>query len=81
MDVIALYKAKINNVVGTMGVSLSEHHIEMFKKSKNIKHVILGFDNDEAGKTATITAGSSSTCRSGRFRPQHKQCRVHRGYH
>ncbi|MBR2651610.1 toprim domain-containing protein [bacterium] len=57
MDVIALYKAKINNVVGTMGVSLSEHHIEMFKKSKNIKHVILGFDNDEAGKTATITAG------------------------
>lgn len=57
MDVIALYKAKINNVVGTMGVSLSEHHIEIFKKSKNIKHVILGFDNDEAGKTATISAG------------------------
>lgn len=57
MDVIALYKANIKNVVGTMGVSLSEYQIELFKKNKNIKHIILGFDNDNAGKLATITIG------------------------
>lgn len=48
-DAIALYKNGIKNVVATMGVVLSQSHINFLKQHKNIKSINLAFDNDEAG--------------------------------
>ncbi|WP_391591554.1 DNA primase DnaG [[Mycoplasma] cavipharyngis] len=53
MDVIALTKINIFNVVATMGTNLSDFQInliEKYFKNQKFKKVILGFDNDLAGK-------------------------------
>lgn len=55
MDVIALYKADIVNVVGTMGTALTREHIKMI--STITKNINLAFDNDVAGINATINNG------------------------
>ncbi|MGL4952132.1 MAG: DNA primase [Mycoplasma sp.] len=59
MDVIALYKIGVKNVVATMGVAFSKNHMNTLSKLFNLKNIILCFDNDEAGqksiaKTADI---------------------------
>ena len=50
MDVIALHKAEIENVVAIMGTALTKENVD---KLKNID-VILMLDADNAGKRATI---------------------------
>ncbi|WP_051616761.1 DNA primase [Mycoplasmopsis sturni] len=50
MDVIALYKAGIQNVVGLMGTALTYEHLALLKNFQ----VTLFLDNDIAGKNATI---------------------------
>ncbi|VEU70234.1 DNA primase [Mycoplasmopsis glycophila] len=50
MDVIALYKAEIFNVVGLMGTALTQKHIRLLKKYE----VNLFLDNDNAGQEATF---------------------------
>ena len=50
MDVIALYKAKIENVVAIMGTALTKENVD---KLTNID-IILMLDADNAGKRATI---------------------------
>lgn len=57
IDVIALHKSGITNSVATMGVAFSDNHINLLKKNKNIESIILAFDNDLAGKDATIKNG------------------------
>lgn len=56
MDVIMATQHKIPNVMATMGVALTVEHIRKLK-TKKIKHVYLGFDNDHAGKNATLNSG------------------------
>lgn len=54
-DVISAYEMDMKNVVATMGVALSEQHIELIKKLNC--DVVLCFDNpeiDPAGKRAAI---------------------------
>lgn len=53
MDVFALKKLGINNVVASMGTSFTKQHIELIKKHKNIQRIIICFDNDRAGREAT----------------------------
>jgi len=48
IDVILLHKYGVNNTVGTMGVSLSDHHINMLKRLTN--EVVIFVDDDEAGR-------------------------------
>jgi DNA primase len=57
MDAIAYYRAGFLNVVATMGVALSEEHINLIKSIPTLHTVILSFDNDEAGTNANITNG------------------------
>ena len=55
MDVIALYKAGIKNVVATMGTAFSKKHIQLLKN--NTKMINIFMDFDEAGqKSAMIMA-------------------------
>ena len=49
-DAIALHKINFKNVVATMGTSLSIKHLNLLKNLK----LNLFFDNDEAGKKATL---------------------------
>lgn len=56
MDLFALDLIGIPNVLATMGVNFSLKHIQELK-SNNIKSVTLCFDNDSAGKQATIKTG------------------------
>lgn len=53
-DAIALTKANVNNVVALMGTSLSKEHLHLLKN----KTINLFFDNDNAGKNATIKNAS-----------------------
>ena len=53
-DVIRAATIGVYNCVAPMGTSLTKNHIQILKKVTN--HVILMFDGDEAGKTATIHA-------------------------
>lgn len=53
-DVIRASTIGINNCVAPMGTSLTKKHVQILKKITN--HIILCFDGDEAGKTATIHA-------------------------
>ncbi len=55
MDVIALYKVGIKNVVATMGTALTNDQANILKKLST--NIILCFDGDKAGEHATI-AGS-----------------------
>jgi DNA primase len=57
MDAIAYYRAGFTNVVATMGVNLSEEHINLIKSIPTLQTVILSFDNDDAGTNANITNG------------------------
>lgn len=53
-DVIRASTVGVNNCVAPMGTSLTKNHIQILKKITN--RIILCFDGDEAGKTATIRA-------------------------
>lgn len=52
MDVIALYKAGIKNVVAIMGTAFTKGHLKLLKRLS--KTVYLCLDGDQAGKNATI---------------------------
>lgn len=52
MDVMALCQAGIDNVVATMGTSLTRQHIETL--AKHSSHIYFIFDGDEAGQKATL---------------------------
>lgn len=54
MDVIALYKIGIKNVVATMGVAFSLHHLNKILENMDIETIILAFDNDAAGESAKL---------------------------
>lgn len=53
-DVIRASTVGVNNCVAPMGTSLTKKHIQILKKITN--RIILCFDGDDAGKTATIRA-------------------------
>lgn len=52
MDVISLYQSGFYNVVAALGTSLTEEHSKLLYKY--VDTVIIAFDNDEAGKSATL---------------------------
>ncbi len=54
MDTIALHKAGIKNVVASLGTALTENQAKLIKKHTDT--VILAYDQDEAGKKATLRA-------------------------
>ncbi len=54
MDVIALYRAGVENAVAIMGTALTEQQIKAIHKLTN--NVILCLDGDKAGKAATLKA-------------------------
>lgn len=53
MDVIALYKVGIKNVIATMGTAVTTDQAHLIKKLSS--NVILLFDGDAAGNKATIS--------------------------
>ncbi|MBS1958568.1 MAG: DNA primase [Bdellovibrionales bacterium] len=53
-DVIALHQFGFTNVVATCGTSLTDDHFKTL--SRLAKRVIVFFDQDEAGQTATVKA-------------------------
>jgi DNA primase len=53
MDVIALYKVDIKNVIATMGTAITSEQAQLIKKLS--QNVILCFDGDEAGNKATLS--------------------------
>lgn len=55
-DVYALEKQGIDNVVGLMGVALSDNQIDLLKKH-GVNTVTLSLDNDNAGIRATYEIG------------------------
>lgn len=55
MDVIALYRAEINNVVAPLGTALTKNQINLLKSLGN--NVTLFYDGDRAGKAANIKNG------------------------
>lgn len=54
MDVIAAYRAGIENAVASMGTALTREHVAHL--SKFTKKVILAYDGDKAGRLATTKA-------------------------
>ena len=50
MDVIAMYKAGINNTVAIMGTALTKNHLNAIKRLTN--NVVLCLDGDKAGQAA-----------------------------
>lgn len=54
MDVIAAHKAGINNVVASMGTSLTEKHVRRLKQIA--KKFVLVYDGDSAGQNAIYKA-------------------------
>ncbi|MDR2369343.1 MAG: DNA primase [Mycoplasmataceae bacterium] len=57
MDAIAYSRAGYANVVATMGVALTNEHINALHTLTKLTTVILSFDNDDAGAMATIANG------------------------
>jgi DNA primase len=55
-DVIMSYKYGLKNVLAVSGSNLTDGHMEIIESLKNVKRVILAFDNDEAGIKATKKA-------------------------
>lgn len=53
-DVIAAHEAGITHTVATCGTSLTEEHLRLIKRFTT--NVVLAFDNDQAGKKATLRA-------------------------
>ena len=56
MDAIRMYVCGFKNTIALMGTSMTKEQIELLKKLH--VPVTLMFDNDEAGKLATITNGN-----------------------
>ncbi|VUW94501.1 DNA primase [Streptococcus constellatus] len=54
MDVIAAYRAGIENAVASMGTALTHEHVEHLRKFT--KKVVLTYDGDKAGQAATQKA-------------------------
>ena len=54
MDVIAAYRAGIENAVASMGTALTHEHVEHLRKF--VKKIILTYDGDKAGQAATAKA-------------------------
>ena len=54
MDVVACHQAGIENVVATLGTSLTERHIDLLRRYT--KNVTLCFDADAAGERAALKA-------------------------
>ncbi|PMR93095.1 DNA primase [Streptococcus intermedius] len=54
MDVIAAYRAGIENAVASMGTALTHEHVEQLRRFT--KKVILTYDGDKAGQAATAKA-------------------------
>ncbi|MBP2620087.1 DNA primase [Streptococcus panodentis] len=54
MDVIAAYRAGIENAVASMGTALTPEHVQHL--SKYSKKIILSYDGDKAGQAATAKA-------------------------
>ena len=54
MDVIAAYRAGIENAVASMGTALTREHVKHL--SRFTKKVILTYDGDKAGRLATAKA-------------------------
>jgi len=54
MDVIAAYRAGIENAVASMGTALTGEHVEHLKRFT--KKVIVTYDGDKAGQAATAKA-------------------------
>lgn len=54
MDVIAAYRAGIENAVASMGTALTREHVDHL--SRFTKKVILSYDGDKAGQAATEKA-------------------------
>ena len=52
MDVIAYYKAGVENAVALMGTAFTKNHLSAIKRLT--KNIILSLDGDRAGKQATI---------------------------
>lgn len=57
MDVLKVKTTKVKNIVGLMGTSLSNEHVEILKRSCD--NVTLMFDGDIAGQTATKSIGEN----------------------
>ena len=57
MDVLKVKTTKVKNIVGLMGTSLSNEHVEILKRSCD--NVTLMFDGDTAGQTATKSIGEN----------------------
>lgn len=56
MDVIAAYKAGVNNAVATMGTALTKQHLKSLQALAS--KIVLCFDGDNAGINATYKAAS-----------------------
>lgn len=56
MDVIALHKVNIKNVIATMGTAVTNEQAELIKRLSN--NVIICFDGDYAGNNATLSFSS-----------------------
>lgn len=52
LDVIAMHKLGIRNVVAPLGTALTDQHLQQLKRMSN--RVMLLFDNDQAGQAATL---------------------------
>lgn len=57
MDAIRMYVSGIKNTIALMGVSLTKEQIDLIRNLHAT--VILMLDNDEAGRTATLTNGEA----------------------
>ena len=54
MDTVALQKNNVTNVVASLGTALTENQAKLLKKYTDT--VIIGYDQDNAGKAATLRA-------------------------
>lgn len=57
MDVIAYYRAGMENVVCSLGTALTNNQINLIKNVTN--HVVLSFDGDKAGQSANMKHGET----------------------
>ena len=65
MDVIAAHQAGIENVVATLGTSLTDDHIRIL--GRYTKNILLSFDSDEAGVRAALRAAELFTAHGPEF--------------
>lgn len=56
-DCISAYGAGVDNGIATMGTALTEEHVNLIKR--NTDRVILCFDSDSAGQSATLNVGEA----------------------